>query len=56
MEEPALLDPIRHSPGLSEVVMSTLRREPAARPSVTQLFDQFDELAAEAGVGKVRFR
>lgn len=55
-EEPALLDPIRHSPGLSEVVMSTLRREPAERPSVTQLFDQFDELAAEAGVGKVRFR
>ena len=55
-DEPALLDPIRHSPGLSEVVMSTLRREPAARPSVTHLFDQFDELSAKAGVGKVRFR
>ena len=55
-EEPALLDPIRHSPGLSEAVMSTLRRDPPARPSVTELFDRFDALAAEAGVGKVRFR
>jgi serine/threonine-protein kinase len=55
-EEPSLLDPIRHSPGLSDVVMSTLRRDPTARPSVTELFDQFDQLAAEAGVGKVRFR
>jgi len=56
VEEPALLDPSRHSPGLSEVVMSTLRRDPAARPSVTELFDRFDDLAAQAGVGKVRFR
>ncbi|MCA1572299.1 MAG: serine/threonine protein kinase [Chloroflexi bacterium] len=56
VEEPAPLDPMRHSPGLSETVMSTLRRDPAARPSVTELFDQFDELAAAAGVGKVRFR
>lgn len=55
-EEPTLLDPIRHSPGLSEVMMSTLRRDPGSRPSVIELFDRFDELAAEAGVGKVRFR
>lgn len=55
-QEPSLLDPIRHSPGLSEVVMSTLHRDPNARPSVTELFDQFDDLAAAAGVGKVRFR
>ncbi|MDQ3149163.1 MAG: hypothetical protein M3Q38_04470, partial [Chloroflexota bacterium] len=55
-EEPTLLDPNRHSPGLSEVMMSTLRRDPGSRPSVIELFDRFDELAAEAGVGKVRFR
>ena len=56
VEEAALLDPMRHSPGLSETVMSTLRRDPSARPSVTELFERFDELAANAGVGKVRFR
>ena len=55
-DEAAALDPMRHSPGLSETVMSTLRRDPSARPSVTDLFDRFDELAANAGVGKVRFR
>jgi hypothetical protein len=37
-------------------MMSTLRRDPGSRPSVIELFDRFDELAAEAGVGKVRFR
>jgi len=56
VEEPLTLDPSRHSPGLSETVMSTLQRDPARRPSVTALFDRFDQLAAEAGVGKVRFR
>jgi serine/threonine protein kinase len=56
IEEPAPLDPMRHSPGLAEVVLSTLRRDPALRPSVAELFDAFDELAARAGVGKVRFR
>jgi serine/threonine protein kinase len=56
VEEPAPLDPMRHSPGLSEVVLSTLRRDSASRPSMAELFDVFDELAARAGVGKVRFR
>jgi eukaryotic-like serine/threonine-protein kinase len=56
VEEPAPLDPVRHSPGLAEVVLSALRRDPASRPSMAELFDGFDELAAGAGVGKVRFR
>ena len=56
VDEPALLDPIRHSPGLSELIMSCLVREPARRPSVADLFGRFDDLAAAAGVGKVRFR
>jgi serine/threonine protein kinase len=56
VEEPAPLDPMRHSPGLAEVVLSALRRDPASRPSMAELFDAFDELAARAGVGKVRFR
>lgn len=56
VETPAPLDPMRHSPGLAETVMSTLRRDPKARPSVADLFDRFDELAARAGVGRVRFR
>lgn len=56
VEAPAPLDPMRHSPGLSEVVMRTLSRDPAARPTVAELFDLFDELGVRAGVGKVRFR
>jgi eukaryotic-like serine/threonine-protein kinase len=56
VEEPRLLDPLRHSPGLSEVVMSMLRRDPAERPTAPELFDRLDDLAARAGVGKVRFR
>ena len=56
VEQPVELDPIRHSPGLSELIMACLVRTPAARPSVAELFDRFDELAAAAGVGKVRFR
>ena len=56
IESPAPLDPMRHSPGLVELIMDCLRREPAARPSVGELFDRLDELAALAGVGKVRFR
>ena len=56
VERPATLDPIRHSPGLSELVMATLAADPAARPSPAELFDRFDELATAAGVGKVRFR
>lgn len=56
VERPAVLDPIRHSPGLSELIMACLASDPAERPSVAELFDRFDELAAAAGVGKVRFR
>lgn len=56
VEQPAVLDPIRHSPGLSELIMATLVADPAARPSPAALFDRFDALAARAGVGKVRFR
>ena len=56
VEEPAPLDPMRHSPGLAEVVMSTLQRDPDARPSAAELFDAFDELAVRAGVSRVRFR
>jgi serine/threonine-protein kinase len=55
-EEPAPLDPMRHSPGLAAVVMRTLSRDPADRPSVADLYDLFDELGVKAGVGKVRFR
>jgi serine/threonine protein kinase len=55
-ERPEVLDPIRHSPGLSDLVMAALADDPAERPSVAELFDRFDELAAAAGVGKVRFR
>lgn len=56
VELPAPLDPMRHSPGLVKLIMDCLRREPDARPSVAELFDRLDELAAMAGVGKVRFR
>lgn len=56
VEDPVPLDPMRHSPGLAGVVMRTLSRDPAARPSMAELFDEFDELSAIAGVGKVRFR
>ncbi|HEX2883948.1 MAG TPA: serine/threonine-protein kinase [Candidatus Limnocylindria bacterium] len=56
VESPAPLEPLRHSPGLVELIMAALSRDPAARPSTEVLFDRFDELAAVAGVGKVRFR
>lgn len=56
VESPAPLDPLRHSPGLVELIMDSLQREAAARPTVAALFDRLDELAAVAGVGKVRFR
>jgi serine/threonine protein kinase len=55
-EAPAPLDPLRHSPGLVELIMDGLRRAPEDRPTVAELFDRLDELAAQAGVGKVRFR
>jgi serine/threonine protein kinase len=56
VESPAPLDPLRHSPGLVELIMNSLRRDPAARPSAAELFDRLDELSSIAGVGKVRFR
>lgn len=56
VEAPAPLDPLRHSPGLVELIMDGLRRAPEERPTVAELFDRLDELAAQAGVGKVRFR
>jgi serine/threonine protein kinase len=56
VESPAPLDPLRHSLGLVELIMDGLRRSPDARPTVAELFDRLDELAAQAGVGKVRFR
>lgn len=55
-ERPVILDPVRHSAGLSDLIMASLADDPDARPSVTNLFDGLDELAAAAGVGKVRFR
>lgn len=56
VESPAPLDPLRHSPGLVALIMDGLRRTPDERPTVAELFDRLDELAADAGVGKVRFR
>ena len=56
VESPAALDPLRHSPGLVELIMDGLKRSPDERPTVADLFDRLDELAAAAGVGKVRFR
>ena len=52
----APLDSKRHSAGLAEVLMRTLRLDPAVRPTMAELFDSFDELAVAAGVGRVRFR
>ena len=56
VEPPAVLDPVRHSPGLSDALMSTLREDPSDRPSAAELFDRFDDLASQAGVAQVRFR
>jgi eukaryotic-like serine/threonine-protein kinase len=56
VERPAPLDPARHSPGLVDLLMRTLRTDPAERPTVAELFDELDELAARAGIAKVRFR
>ncbi len=55
-EPPEVLDPIRHSPGLSTLVMTSLSDDRVTRPTAAELFDRFDELAAAAGVGKIRFR
>jgi eukaryotic-like serine/threonine-protein kinase len=56
VERPAPLDPARHSPGLVDLLVRTLHPDPAARPAVAQLFEELDELAARAGIARVRFR
>lgn len=56
VEDPVPLDSLRHSPGLVNAIMVSLARDPDDRPTVAELFDMFDEMAAEAGVGRVRFR
>lgn len=56
VESPAPLDPTRHFPALVELIMDGLRRSPDERPTMARLFDRLDELAAAAGVGKVRVR
>jgi serine/threonine protein kinase len=56
VESPAPIDPARHWPGLVRLIMDCLQRSPDARPTVAELFDRLDELAAVAGIAKVRFR
>jgi serine/threonine protein kinase len=56
VEAPAPLDPERHTPGLVDLVLSCLHRMPGSRPSAAELFERLDDLAARAGVGRVRFR
>ena len=56
VESPAALDPLRHSPGLVELIMDCLQRDADRRPSVAELFERLDVLSGVAGVGKVRFR
>lgn len=51
---PRTLPAERHSQALVDVVMSCLRYEPAARPTVAELFETFDELAGRAGIGRLR--
>jgi serine/threonine protein kinase len=55
VESPAPLDPVRHSPALVELIMAGLRRSPDERPAPAELFDRLDDLAAQAGVGTIRF-
>src|SRR5690606_7733350 len=45
VEQPAALDPDRHSGILVDLVMSTLAQSPDDRPSAAELFDRFDDLA-----------
>lgn len=44
VEAPAALDPMRHSPGSTELIMDALARSPEDRPTVAELFDHFDDL------------
>jgi eukaryotic-like serine/threonine-protein kinase len=56
VESPAPLDPARHSAALVELITDCLQPRPEDRPTMAELFDRLDQLAALAGVGKVRFR
>ena len=55
-QDPEPLETSRHGRPLVELIMEMLARRPEARPTPTELFERFDELAERAGVGKVRFR
>ncbi len=50
IQSPALLDAQPHASGLVEVIMDAMRRSPDDRPTVAQVFDRLDHLAAGAGV------
>jgi eukaryotic-like serine/threonine-protein kinase len=56
VHDPLPLDARRHSPGLAALLADCLQRVPTARPGAAEVFDRLDELAANAGVGRVRFR
>lgn len=47
--------PAKVPPPLGSLLLSALERDPANRPSPAELFDAFDELAAQHGVRRVRF-
>ena len=46
VESPAPLDSLRHSPRLVHMNMASLQRSPHARPTMDELLDRLDELAA----------
>jgi serine/threonine-protein kinase len=48
IHEPTPMPP-KASPRVADVVMRCLHRDPALRPSPRELFDLFDDLAAERG-------
>ena len=52
----AALPPERYSQRMADLVARCLARDPADRPLPAELFDELDELAARAGVGRLRTR
>jgi serine/threonine protein kinase len=52
----AALPPERHSQVLADLVARCLASDPADRPLPSDLFDELDELAARAGIGRLRTR
>jgi eukaryotic-like serine/threonine-protein kinase len=48
--------PAKVPPAVGALLMATLERDPANRPTPIELFESFDELAARHGVRRVRFR